>query len=91
MIDRMKKPKQRPDFRLEVMDDEMLLYHPAQTRIFYCNQTASLIWQLCSGEHTVEAMTTLLADAFPDAADTMGDDVQKTLQEFIAHGAIELI
>ncbi|MEM7342776.1 MAG: PqqD family protein [Chloroflexota bacterium] len=87
----MQKPKQKPDFRLEMMDGEMLLYHPAQTNIFYCNQTASLIWQLCSGEHTAKDMEKLLGDAFPEAADTIRADIDETLKQFAEHGAIEFV
>jgi hypothetical protein len=85
------KPQRKPDYRLEMIDDELLLFHPGETKILYCNQTASLIWQLCDGQHTVEEITALLSDAFPEAADTIAADVEATLQEFLQPGAIELV
>ena len=82
------KPCQKPDYRLESIDGELLLYHPEQTKILYCNQTASLVWGLCDGQHTVEEIIGLLSEAFPDAADAIPADVEVTLEQFHQHGAI---
>ena len=82
------KPCQKPDYRLEVIDGELLLYHPQETRILYCNQTASLVWGLCDGQRSVEEITDLLGEAFPEAADTIPADVEATLEQFHQHGAI---
>ena len=51
------KPRRKPDYRLEAIDNELLLYHPAETKILYCNETASLIWQLCDGQRTLQEIT----------------------------------
>ncbi len=85
------KPRRKPDYQLEMIDDELLLYHPAQTKILYCNETASLVWQLCDGQHTSQEITALLAAAFPEAADVIVDDVTATLQQFSQHDAIEFV
>jgi hypothetical protein len=87
----LNRPRQKPDYRLEMIDDELLLYHPGETKILYCNQTASIIWQLCDGQHTKEEITALLKDGFPEAADTIASDVEETLGKFLQHGAIELV
>jgi hypothetical protein len=83
------KPQRKSDFRLELIDGELLLFHPGQAKIFYCNQTASLIWQLCDGRHTLQEIVTLLNAAFPEAAETIAADVETTLRQFQQHGAIE--
>ncbi|MFN8459218.1 MAG: PqqD family protein [Anaerolineae bacterium] len=83
------KPQRQPDYRLESLDGELLLYHPGQTQILYCNQTASLIWQLCDGQHTVQEIIDLLSAAFPAAKDTIAADVMTTLSQFQQHGAIQ--
>ncbi len=83
------KPQRNPDYRLEMIDNELLLFHPAQTKILYCNETSSMIWQLCDGQRTVREITDLLVAAFPQAADFIADDVEATLQQFLEHGAIE--
>lgn len=85
-----KIPAQQPDFRLEMLDDELLLYHPAATKIMYCNATASLVWQLCNGQRSVQEIIALLANAYPEAADSLPADVTAALQQFVDHGAITL-
>jgi hypothetical protein len=84
-------PRQQPDYRLEEIDGELLLFHPGRTQILYCNETASLIWQLCDGRRTVEAIIALLVEAFPEEADSIAGDVEATLQRFVQHGAVELV
>ncbi|GAB4437003.1 MAG: hypothetical protein Kow0031_18820 [Anaerolineae bacterium] len=84
-------PRQKPDYRMESLDDELLLYHPGSTQIMYCNQTASLVWQLTDGRRTVADIIELLAAAYPDTAGSIADDVTATLQQFADHGAIEWV
>ena len=79
------------DFRLEQMDNELLLFHPAQSKVLYCNETASLIWQLCDGQHSPPEIIALLADSYPEAANEIAKDVETTLKQFHAHGAIEYV
>ena len=73
------------------MDDELLLFHPAQTKVLYCNETASLIWQLCDGTHSASEIAALLAEAYPESADAISGDVAATLQRFLKHGALEYV
>lgn len=82
-------PRRKADYRLELLDDELLLYHPNQTQILYCNQTASLIWQLCDGQHTAQEITDLLKAAFPQSGEVIAQDVTATLRQFHGYGAIE--
>jgi hypothetical protein len=88
-MDSSKKPHRKMDYRLEMVDDELLLYHPGEAKILYCNQTASLVWQLCDGQRTVQEMVALLGAAFPEAVEAVAADVEVTLQQFLRHGAIE--
>ncbi len=83
------KPRQKPDYRLEFIDGELLLFHPSATKILYCNQTASLVWQLCDGQRTVQEIITLLKAAYPEAAETIATEVNATLQQFHQCGAVE--
>jgi len=83
------KPKQNPAYRLEALDGEALLYSQDDTRVLYCNPSASLIWQLCDGTRAVREIISLLNAAFPDAAGAVPDDVKAALSEFGRHGAIE--
>jgi len=83
-----KKPRQKPDYRLETIDDELLLFHPSQTKILCFNQTASLIWQLCDGQRTSQEIAALLSAAFPEKAETVAADVEAALLSFLQHGAV---
>jgi hypothetical protein len=85
------KPRQKSDFKLEKMDDDLLLFHPAQNKIFYCNETAALIWQLCNGERTVEEIGALITAAYPESAEAIASEIQNTLQQFFEQGAIEYV
>jgi hypothetical protein len=85
------KPRRESGYLLETIDNELLLYHPAETKVMYCNQTASLIWQLCDGERTVQQIVDLLVDAYPEAAEEIARDVRATLQQFADHGAIQFV
>jgi Coenzyme PQQ synthesis protein D (PqqD) len=82
------KPRHTPDFQLEVMGDELLIYHPAQTKVVYCNATSALIWQLCDGERTVAQIVELLASAYPEAGDVVPAQTRDTLRKFRDEGVI---
>ncbi len=85
------KPRQVAAYRLEVIGDEVLLFHPTTTQIIYCNPSASLIWQLCDGQRTVDEIVALLAAAYPEAAESMAADVDAALQQLHEHGAVEFV
>lgn len=82
-------PQQVADYRLEFMDGELLLFHPTQTTIIACNAIASLIWQLCNGQRSIQDVVNLLQAAYPEAKDAIAADVEVTLQQLARHGAIE--
>jgi len=84
------RPIRQADYRLEQLDDELLLYHPSETKILYLNQSASLVWGLCDGEHSVAEIVQLLSQAYPEAAASIPDDVHAALAEFLHNGCIEL-
>lgn len=81
------KPLRTDGYKLEALDDELLLYHPTQTRAIYMNQTAMLVWGLCDGR-TVDAIIEALADAYPDAAATLPEDVRATITQLAEFGAL---
>ncbi len=83
-------PLRNQDYRLEKMDEELLLFNPKTTNILYLNQTASLIWQLCDGQSNLQEMISLLKDSFPEAGENIQQDVLETITLFKKHGAILL-
>jgi hypothetical protein len=85
------RPRCKADYRLEEIDGELLIYHPTATNVVYCNQTASLIWHLCDGTHTAAEISTLLSEAYPEAAATIPAEVDATLHTLTQQQVIEWI
>ncbi|HEY3382787.1 MAG TPA: PqqD family protein [Vicinamibacterales bacterium] len=85
----MNHPQRVKDYRIEQLDDELLLYHPGRTTTLYCNDTAALIWQLCDGTRTVDEIVDLLTEQYPE--EPVAEDVGLTLEAFEEHGAISYV
>jgi hypothetical protein len=83
-----KRPAHAPGYQVEILDDEVILFHPTNRKIFHSNSTGALIWQFCDGQRTVAEIAALLSAAYPDVAHQVKQDVQNTLQIFADHGAI---
>ena len=86
-----KKPRRKPGYHLEMMDGELLMFSPGEAQILYCNQTASLIWQLCDGERTVQEIVEMLAAAFPEAEQRIRAEAPATLEKFRQHSVVEFV
>ena len=86
-----KYPTAKLNFELEEIDGELLLYSPESTRSIYMNSTASIIWRLCDGKHTVSDIVGLLIEAFPDGADSIEQDVADSLELFQKNNALDLL
>jgi hypothetical protein len=84
-------PRRKPDYQLEELDGELLIYHPTESNVVYCNQTASLIWHLCDGTHTSAEINALLSEAYPDAAASIPADIESTLHTLTQQQVIEWI
>ena len=83
--------KRNDDYRLEEVDGELLLYHPGSTKILYCNETASLIWQLCDGTRGEKEIVRDLSEAYPESADAIEGDVRETLQQLLDNDALKRV
>lgn len=86
-----KKPKINDDFKLEEIDGEVLLYSPKATQAIYLNASASVIWQLCTGEFTTQEIIDLLQQQFPDESASIAKDINETITQLVDCEAIELI
>lgn len=91
VMTKSKIPRQKPDYVLETLDNEMILYHPGRNQALYLNETASLIWRLCDGNRTSTEIAELLQEAFPEQEARIGDEVETTLQRFVEEDAVELV
>ena len=87
MFDR-ERPRHTPGHRVEILDGEALLFHPATAQLAHLNRSAALVWQLCDGQHSIGEICALLGTAYPDAADSIREDVRQTLAQLLAIGAL---
>ena len=87
-MDLQKRPLPTPNFRIETLDGELLLFNPASDQILQTNQSGALVWQLCDGRRTIADITAVLAAAYPDDASAITTDVPDILASFASHGAI---
>jgi Coenzyme PQQ synthesis protein D (PqqD) len=76
------------DIESEIVDQEVLLYHPGQTRAVYLNPTAALVWGLCDGRRSAREIIRLLGESYPDAGDDLADDVLATLNQLKENGVL---
>ncbi len=87
---RESRPRRVDGFALEEIDGELLLYSMAGERVLYCNATAALVWQLCDGERTIEAMVELVQAAYPEASERIAREVPATVGLLVESGALTL-
>jgi hypothetical protein len=72
------------ELRSEVIEGELLLYHPAQTKAVYLNPSAAVIWSLCDGHRRVGEIVELINESYPEAKPSAVEDVLATLQQLSA-------
>jgi len=88
MIDAVPRPA--ADVETEVVDKEVLLYHPQQTRAVYLSPTAAVVWGLCDGSRSVREIVRLIGDSYPDAGETLTADVLAALKQLKESGVLVL-
>lgn len=87
MID-TKCPQPNPEYQMELLDGEVVLFHQSGLKIMHSNRTGALIWQLCDGKRTVAEIVHLLSGVYPDSTEQIQTDVSDLLTTLTAHGAI---
>jgi hypothetical protein len=81
-------PKPIANVATEVVDGEVLLYHPGQTRAVYLNPTAAVVWGLCDRNRSVRDIIRVIAESYPDAGASLTDDVLLTLKSLRECGVL---
>jgi predicted DNA-binding protein (MmcQ/YjbR family) len=74
-------PAPGADVRVEVIEGELLLYHPEQTKAIYLNPSAAVIWSLCDGRRRAQEIIDLIAESYPDSKPNLTEEVLATLEE----------
>lgn len=83
-----KRPSPVPGYRIEVLEDQLLLVQPDNSVIMPLNQLGMLVWQLCDGERTVAEIVEILTNTYPDEAADVLLDVPDLLERLALHRAI---
>jgi hypothetical protein len=69
-------------------DGWTLLVNPDTAGAMAVNQTGALIWKLVNGRRTAEEIIAAVRNRFPDAPDTVAEDVRALLTKLAEEGFI---
>jgi hypothetical protein len=81
-------PVPAADVAVEVVDGEVLLYHPQQSRAVYLNSTAAVVWGLCDGSRSVREIIRVIGEGYPDAGANLTEDVLVTINQLQESGVL---
>ena len=81
------RPKQVEELEVNEVDDGLVIYQRRPERVHYLNGTASLVFELCTGEHSPEDIARLLGLAFA-LVEPPFDDVQVCLEQLRSLGVV---
>ena len=70
------------------IDGDLSLYDPSTEQVMVLNATATDVWLLSDGEHTLPEMVELLAKAYGVEPDDIKDEVEETISSFVENGFI---
>ncbi|MGD9765894.1 MAG: PqqD family protein [Candidatus Binatia bacterium] len=82
-------PRHKSGYESADLDGEFMLYHSAEAKALYLNETASLIWKLCDGQRSIEAIESILRDAYPEAPE-LRQDLDEVFRVLLEQGVVEV-
>jgi len=82
-------PLKNADFEMTDLDDETILFSVKNEKAIYLNPSAQLIWQLCSGEHSIKQMIDGLKQQYPNEKEIESQTIE-ALNQLIEDNAITL-
>ena len=83
-------PEQTEGYELQKTACCYLLREPATQRFIKLNDSSALIWQVCTGEWTVGEIIEVLKESYPDAEDSMDNDVMQALNMLYGESVIRV-
>ncbi len=79
----MENPQVRNDITLQDLGDEIMLYDTDGEKVHVLNHTASVIWNLCDGRHSLEEMQQELIQSYPSISESdILADIRTALEDF---------
>ena len=79
----------RPNLLETEVDGDISIYDPGSERVVVLNQTASDVWRLTDGQHTINEIVELLARAYQVDVHSISDDVGQAVEGFVDAGLID--
>jgi hypothetical protein len=73
----------------ERVDDELVVYNRATDAYFTLNATATAVWDLATGDHTLDGMVDLLSAQFAVEPEAIKQDVAGIVGDFAAAGLLQ--
>ena len=74
-------PRQGVDVEVEVVEGELLIYHPRQARAVYLNSTAAIVWALCDASRPVSEIIRIIGECYPETTANLTGEILATLTE----------
>lgn len=81
--------KGNPDVQATNMDGETVLLDLSTGRYYTLNQLGSLIWELCTGQHTIGDIHTILCSRFDVVPDRALGDLVSLIDQLIKEGLLQ--
>ncbi len=82
-------PLAHPDVSAYPLDDEIVIYTPADGQAFVLNATAARIWELCDGTRTDLDMAREIAEAYDQDEAQVLADVRELIAGLHAAGLVQ--
>lgn len=88
-MDASSRPRLLENLRTEPLERRVLVYDPNGGMVVELNATAGLVVQLCDGSRTVPEITAVLAEAFPQSAADVTDEVPTIVDQLVEGAVLE--
>ena len=83
-------PRRRDDVQTEDLPDgSTLLFHPANLMTYPVSASASLVWRVCDGLHSVDEIVDQVESQYEVDRETAEKDVSKLLADFANFGLLK--
>ena len=86
-----KNPKIKTTLQIQEVDGEILVLDRENNEIHQLNNTASLIWKLCDGDHTYDEIAEIIVDNYDVMLEEVVQDIATTVETFYEKGFIETV
>lgn len=73
----------------ERVDDELVVYNRATDSYYTLNATATAVWDLATGDHTLDGLVDLLSARFAIEPEAIKQDVAGIVDDFAAAGLLQ--